>query len=217
MYVEDYIKRMIAIAAAMIARIMGLKASGDYQQARVVIDQLLELVVGLKADLVRRLDDDSLLETLTRQARLDTDRLWLLAELFKQDGDVLTLQGHATESRTSYLRALNLYLEVVLSGGAPNYPEPHEIIGYLVRMLPAHMLPAETLYTLFNYYEQTGRYAQAEETLGRLLAATELKNEIEDEYRAFYRRLLEVTDAALQQGGMRRAQVEASLARLEGE
>ena len=53
MYVEDYIKRMIAIAAAMIARILGLKASGEYVQAQAIINQLLELVVGLRADLVR--------------------------------------------------------------------------------------------------------------------------------------------------------------------
>lgn len=215
MYVEDYIKRMIAIAAAMIARILGLKASGDYVQAQAVVNQLLELIVGLRADLVRRMDDDSLLENLTHQGRMDTDRLGLLAELFRQDGDILSAQRRDAEGITSYLRSLNFFLEAFLSGKDAGFPDPNEHIRYLLQKLDSQQLPAVTLYSQFHYYEEIGSYAQGEETLAKLLAATGLEAEIKIEYRDYYRRLLEKSDAQLEAGGLKRAQIEASLRRLE--
>jgi hypothetical protein len=217
MYVEDYIKRMIAIAAAMIARIIGLKASGEYIQARVIINQLLELIVGLKADLVRRMDDDSLLESLTHQGRMDTDRLGLLAELFRQDGDVLSVQGNHSESIASYLRALNFFLEAYLSGKAYGFPDPNERIRYLLQKLNTQPLPAVTLYSLFHYYEETGSFTQGEEALAKLLAATGLENEVKIEYREYYYRLLEKSDAELEAGGLKRVKIENSLKLLNGE
>ena len=215
MYVEDYIKRMIAIAAAMIARILGLKASGDYAQAQAIINQLLELIVGLRADLVRRMNDDSLLESLTHQGRLDTDRLGVLAELFRQDGDVQSAQGNNIESITSYLRSLNFFLEAYLSGKDAGFPDPNERIRYLLQKLDSQPLPAVTLYSLFHYYEETGSYAQAEDALAKLLVATGLEDEIKIEYREYYHRLLQKGDAELESGGVKRAQIQNSLKLLD--
>jgi len=217
MYVEDYIKRMIAIAAAMIARILGLKASGEYVQAQVIINQLLELIVGLRADLVRRMDDDSLLESLTHQGRMDTDRLGLLAELFRQDGDVQSAQGKKTEGLSSYLRSLNFFVEAYLSGKESGFPDPNDRIRYLLQKLDAQPLPAVTLYSLFHYYEETGSYAQGEETLAKLLAATGLEDEVRIEYREYYSRLLQKSDTELETGGLKRVKIENSLKQLDEE
>ena len=217
MYVEDYIKRMIAIAAAMIARILGLKASGEYVQARAIIDQLLELIVGLRADLVRRMDDDSLLESLTHEGGMDTDRLGLLAELFRHDGDVLNAQGKNTEASASYLRSLNFFVEAFLSGKDSGFPNPNEHIHYLLQRLDSQPLPAVSLYSLFHYYEETGAYAQGETTLADLLAATGLDAEVKIEYRDYYHRLLQKGDAELEAGGVKRTQIEANLKQLNEE
>ena len=217
MYVEDYIKRMIAIATAMIARILGLKASGEYVQARAIIDQLLELIVGLRADLVRRMDDDSLLESLTHEGGMDTDRLGLLAELFRHDGDVLNAQGKNTEASASYLRSLNFFVEAFLSGKDSGFPNPNEHIHYLLQRLNSQPLPAVSLYSLFHYYEETGAYAQGETTLADLLAATGLDAEVKIEYRDYYHRLLQKGDAELEAGGVKRTQIEANLKQLNEE
>ena len=217
MYVEDYIKRMIAIAAAMIARILGLKASGEYVQARAIIDQLLELIVGLRADLVRRMDDDSLLEGLTHQRRLDTDRLGILAELFRQDGDVLSAQGKNTEGTASYLRSLNFFLESYLSGKDFGFPDPEEHIHYLLQRLDSQPFPAVTLYSLFHYYEETGSYARGEEMLAKLMATTGLETEVKNEYQEYYHRLLNKEDRELESGGLTRVQIAVSLRKLEEE
>lgn len=217
MYVEDYIKRMIAIASAMIARILGLQASGEYIQVRAMIDQLLELIVGLRADLVRRMDDDSLLESLTHQGRLDTDRLGVLAEVFRQDGDALEAQGKLEEALTSYLRSLNFFLEAYLSGNNSGFPDPQDHLRYLLQQLDSQPLPAVTLYTLFRYYEQTGRYVEGEKTLAKLLVATGLEDEIKIEYRQYYLRLLEKSDAELTAGGLERSKIETDLRKLQEE
>jgi hypothetical protein len=87
MFSEDYILRMINQAVAFLLKIAGLKKAGDYAEAQQAIDQALELLLGLRADIIKRLDDVSILKALTQQGKLDIHRLALIADLFKEDGD----------------------------------------------------------------------------------------------------------------------------------
>ena len=65
---EDTLLRMLVTAiASTIARIAMLRTAGNYQQALREIDQNLEELLGLKADLVRQLDDTNIVEMLTSQ------------------------------------------------------------------------------------------------------------------------------------------------------
>ena len=49
MFSEDYILRMIRMATAALAQIIGLKKAGQYQQALQAIDQALEEVISVLA------------------------------------------------------------------------------------------------------------------------------------------------------------------------
>jgi hypothetical protein len=165
LFSEDYILRMIRLATAALAQIIGLKKGGQYPQAQQAIDQALEEVLGLKADLIRAMDDESLLSALTQQERLDTDRLIILADLFFEEADILSRQGNPTASQASALRALNFYLDVVLEWGAERITKKFEKIEILVDALGDQNLPPQTLFALYFYYEQVGEISIARQML----------------------------------------------------
>ena len=208
MLTEDYIMRMINLALAVLVRILGFKQAGRYQEAAQHIDQALEMLLGMRADLVKRLDDDSLIETLTVQDTLDTDRLLVVADLFKEEGDILALKGHQSEAYLSRLRALNFYLEVILSGGPENLPEPEDKIEELLTLLRAHDLPAETLYSIFSYYVHLGKFSIADDVLHQLASSAGTGAEIEQEIIDFYKDLLSKPDEELLKGGLTREKIE---------
>lgn len=214
MFSEDYILRMIQMATAAMARIFGLRTAGRYTEALQAIDQALEQLLGLRAGLIKNLDDSSLLASLTAGEELDTDRLYLVADLIKEEGDVYAARQDARESSLSYLRALNFYLEVALNGGAAELPPPNEKIAALVETLSNQPLPVETLLALFTYYEEAGEYARVEQTLSRLVQKPEIREQALIELSDYYRRLLEKPEAELAAGGLSRSGIKASLAKL---
>lgn len=215
MLTEDYIMRMINQALAVLLRVLGFKKAGRHQEALQEIDQALEELLGLRADLIKRLDDDSLLESLTQGETLDTDRLALVADFYKEEGDIYAAQNLTNDSYFSHLRALNFYVEVVLADGPLNLPPPHEKIEALLGGIGNLSLPPDTLYTLFVYFERLGQFQRAGAMLGRLAAIPELQAEVRSEQQEFYERLLEKTDDELVKGGLAREEVEARLGRIE--
>lgn len=170
LFSEDYIMRMIRLAAAAMAQIMGLKKAGQYQPALQAIDQALEEVLGLKAGLIRAMDDESLLSGLTQQDRLDTDRLLILADLFFEEADILAMQGKADASQASALRALNFYLDVVLDWGPERISQKFEKIEQLVKKLGEQSLPPQTCFAMYFYYVQVGELPSAKHMLEKLKA-----------------------------------------------
>jgi len=215
MLTEDYLIRMINLALAALASIVGLKTASKYYEAFIEIDQTLEQLLGLRADLVRRLDDNSILAALTIHGSLDVDRLWIVAELYNEEGDIYNAQNNPTQGYWSYLRSLNFYLYGVLEGGGKHLPEPVEKIQALVQTLQSDDLPPETLFSLFYFYEQMGEYTKAEVTLERLMTVPGAQEDIRAEMIDFYQRLLEKSEANLVKAGLTRAQVEDRLAKLK--
>jgi hypothetical protein len=186
MFSQDYIIRLISQATAALATILGLRKSGQFQQALGVIDQTLEGLVGLSASLLKAMDDRSLLSLLTSQGRLDTDRLIVIADLFRAEGDVLVEQNRASESIESYNRALALYLEVALADQSAPEAELIAKIEALYQQLSNHRLPAETMLQLRAYY------ARLLELDSRVLTATPVsRDEAERHLQELDRRLNE--------------------------
>lgn len=112
MFTEDYVLRLIAQATAVVAKVIGLSKAGQFQEAYQLIDQALEELLGLRASLIKQMDETSLISLLTTSNSVDTGRLSTLADLFRAEGDVLATENRNSESQSDYLRALNLYLEL---------------------------------------------------------------------------------------------------------
>ena len=167
MLTEDYLMRMINQAVAALLQAIGLRKAGKHQEAQQVIDQAVETLLGLRADLARRLDDRSLLVSLTRQGELDLPRLELLADLYREEGEVLTTQGREEEAYLSTLRAFNFYLESALSQEQIS-TELAGKIAALELKLNSQRLPEDTLFALLSYYEASNDEAGAQAVRRRL-------------------------------------------------
>src|SRR4030042_2483120 len=118
MLTEDYIMRMINQALAVLMIAVGLKRGGQLSEAVQTCDQAIESLLGLNARLAKQLDDSQLLDMLTFQEKLDVDRLLVLAEIYREEAEVYTLQGQLESSQLPAQSSLRLYLEAALASEA---------------------------------------------------------------------------------------------------
>jgi hypothetical protein len=214
MLTEDYIMRMINQALYALKKILGLKTTGHYQEALYEVEKILEMLFGIRYDIIRLMDDQSLLDVLAQQGPVDSDRLFVSGELFREEAEIRELMGLTEESYLGYIRALHFYLESALVDNFRELTPPHQQIEALRKKLEPVDLPADTLYPLFCYYEEEGRFVEGEKTLDRMKKLEDLAGETQKEQIAFYERLLEKTDADLSSGGMDRKSIEEKLSGL---
>jgi hypothetical protein len=154
MLTEDYIMRMINQALAVLLIALGLKRAGQFSQALQTIDQAIENLLGLNARLVKQLDDRLLLDMLTFQEKLDVDRLLVLADIYREEAEVYTLQGQPESSQFALKRSLRLYLEAALVSEANPNLELIQKIEALRLKLATPTLPAETRLALLDYLDR---------------------------------------------------------------
>jgi len=206
---EDTLLRMLVTAITnTITRLTLLRTAGNFQQALDVIDQNLEELLGLKANLLRQLDDKQIVEMLTINDFIDVGRLYHVAELFRQEGQIHTARGDQKMAQTSQTRALNLFLEVGFAV-ENDFLEADGRIDELFDTLGI-TLPEDTLFTLFDYYEQVGAFDRAETAINLMLEITNHDPEIMAVKKAFYERLLTESDDELEAGGLTREYVKHS-------
>jgi tetratricopeptide (TPR) repeat protein len=154
MFTEDYLMRIINQAIAALMRAIGLKKAGKYSEARQAIEQAIEQLTTLPANLINQMDDASLLSILTTQGQLDLGRLAILADLFQEEGEILFKLGQSTEDSFAYARALRFTLEVALADDSNLSPENIGKIETLYQRLKGRDLPVETRLALSDYYQR---------------------------------------------------------------
>jgi hypothetical protein len=211
MFSEDYIVRQIMQFVSVMAKIMGLKMAGQYQVALEVIDQSLGELLGINADIVNLLDDESLYKVLTINAVLDLERLRNIAELYKEKGDIFNLQNNKLESDNCYLRSLNYYLLISNNKQPSQLFDLSQKINELIIKLVNYDLPEKTHLDLFCYYENEGEYAKAENILAKLISNPKGNVDLRDEMISFYQRLLLVKQKELSAVGMTKKQIRLKL------
>jgi len=215
MFSDDYVLRIIRQATAVFARIIGLKSAKQYQEALQVIDQTLEQIFGLDAEMIRLLDDESLYTLLTKNEVLDLEKLRFVADLFKEEGDIRKLQNQIDESNNCYIRSLNYYLIIGINSEISSPIKLSQKIDELLQKLDAYGFEEQTLLNLYSYYENAKEFAKADKMLSRLATPNDSKAYIVDEMKSFYKRLLEKSAKELTDGGMSRLEIQNKLKALE--
>lgn len=215
MFSEDYLMRIIRQATIAIARILGYKNAGQYEEATKEIDQTLGILLGMDSEIIRLMDDESLYLLLKKNESVDLIKLEIIADLFKEEGDIQQLQKHLNESNNCYARSLIYYLMIGLD---PEISRPKEIaqkIEELINKLDSNYLKENTLWNLFSYYENAGEFSKSEDMLNKLAAQNGSAKYIIDEIKSFYSRLLEKSLKEITTGGMSRTEIQNKLRKLE--
>ncbi len=201
---DDYLLRIIQQAAIVFSRILGLKKSGDYADALIEIDQNLEQLLGLDGKLIRLLDEESLYRNLSADEQTNLVRLEFIADLFKEEGEILRLQGKMPESLGAFIRSLTFYLQIDANKDPSHPVEISRKVDEIIQNIDPSDLSSKTLFDLFCYFENEGKYAKAEKILIALSARSGDKEDAERELKSFYERLLEKEPSELSAQGITR-------------
>ncbi|HET8840685.1 MAG TPA: DUF6483 family protein [Ktedonobacteraceae bacterium] len=219
---KDYILRMFEEIGRIIAQVIYLRQMKDYQGAHELIDEQLKQTVGMGSGFLHSMSDETLLAMLTTLGMLNIDKCWLVATLLKAEGEIYEEQQDENNSFQSSLKACNLFLEALFHQYKHKNIEIVEELEELANKLEVYELPFHTRELLFWYFEHTGRYSQAEDTLFDILemetsedgeAAEEVK-EILEKGEAFYTHLRLKSDEDLNHGNFSRDEIEEGHARL---
>ena len=111
---KDYILRIAENVGRALAQIIYDKEIQDYQGALSLIDELCKQTVGAGAGFIHAISEETLLAMLTLLGILNVEKALLIATLLQAEGDIYEDQGNPDAAYESYLKALNLFLEIVL-------------------------------------------------------------------------------------------------------
>lgn len=215
---RDYFLRLIEKFAQMLARVRDQMDAGEYAQAGAELDSAFAELMGLGADEICRLSDTELLARLTDEGPTHAvpDKIRLLTALLQQAGLLHAAGQREEQSRSCWLKALNLLLNLQMEDIDSEFQQFIPTIDLLCDQLRGVELPLTTLAALWRHHERIGAYARAEDALFALLEAQPNNRELLAEAKAFYERLLHQPDKALNDGNLPRDEVTAALAELAG-
>jgi hypothetical protein len=209
---KGYLNRQIEALAMTLARLMGLKESGELGPYAAGLRSASRELSGLDLEMVAALTDDSLLSVLTADGELDVARCVILAALLTRQGEIHEGEGRIWSAVARYRKSLTLLTEALLHDEQLQTREFIPQVEDLLARLSDEEMPTPLLHRLFRYQEAVGNFARAEDALYALREADYAG--IDDEAAIFYRHLLTLPDEALEKGGLPRAEVEEALEEL---
>lgn len=209
---RDYLLRQIEQLTSVLSTILGLKQEQKPKLAMQTIDEFLKGEFGLSSKLLNSLH----VQELVRMCSLDTlagrDKLYTLATLLKEDGELQRMAGYETAGNERSLKSLHLMLAYAALPDEEHVSQAVNSIESLLLQLHDYEIPLDTSLGLLGYLERTGQYANAENVL---FDALERISELDDNElvhwiakgNAFYERLLALDDKQLLQGNLPRQEI----------
>lgn len=154
MFTEDYLMRIINQALAALMTAIGLRKAGKNSEALQAIQQAIEQLTTLPANLIDQMDDAIILSMLSAEGQLDIGRLAILADLYQEDGEILFKLEQPAQGFISFARALRFTLEAVLSEDDNLSSENIGKVEGLVQRLKGRIFPVETQLALSDFYQR---------------------------------------------------------------
>ncbi len=155
---KDYLLRITEDVGRALAQIIYHKKIQDYQGALSLIDELVKQTLGASSSFIHAISEETLLAMLTLFGILNLEKALLVATLLKAEGDIYEDQGNPDAAYDSYLKSLNLFLEILLRDDNLHdlrvSPEVVDLLG----KLEEYELPLNTKRLLSRYYEQRREY-----------------------------------------------------------
>src|ERR1051325_9479451 len=111
---KGYLNRQIEALAMTLARLMGLKESGELGQYAAALRSASRELSGLDLEMVAALTDDSLLSLLTSDGELDMARCVILAALLTRHGEIHESAGRIGPAVSRYRKSLTLLTEALV-------------------------------------------------------------------------------------------------------
>jgi len=203
---RDYILRMVAEMVQVLARVISLKSRQEYEQALQEINAALRGLRDDSDDPARELSLTDWIALCRKHEQAASGLMVAVADLLKEQGDVLTAQGKPDASTRSRALALGLFLEALLNAETFVTAELLAKVEDLFAQVHTTLSDSEVWRRLVRYFEARGRFAHAEDALFAWQATGDPS--AVNEGPAFYERLASQTDDALERGDLPRVELE---------
>ena len=215
---RDYVLRQVQELAQVVARALFLRQRQEYQSALTEIGRALQQLQTSHEEPTGDGDSPAFgpedwIELCRRNEAVTGNLLIAVGDLIWEQGSALTEMGKPEEAVNSWLTAVTLYLEAVLSGAVPVTRELVDRIDQLIESTADASAPPATLARLASYFEQRRRFAQAEDVMFEWMETG--SPEALAACREFYQRLLGSSEEELNEGELPRAEVLEGLADVE--
>jgi Family of unknown function (DUF6483) len=199
---DDLIERTLEQLNATLQKI--LQTPSDIYKAETLLDEAYRKHIGTDGQLLKQLSSQELLSTMQTTGILDKEKSYLIAALLDAEAWVHETVGQ--DSSEARLKALDLYLEAALANvGADDI---HERVERLAKSLEDFVLPEITEWRLFHYEVKREHFDKAETKLFEILETSNETEKVTAQGHAFYKHLLNLSDAVLEKGNLPRAEVE---------
>ncbi len=191
-YQSDTVMRMIESLGQLLRRLLGLTEEQRLEEAAHLLRDAMHRLTGVELSVARALPAERLFYLIGtgEPARTLAAARVMCMQADLDDGLLCPEEGAALRQK-----ALEVYLRLGPEGGG--YVVEH------VEVLRGRGIPADP-HLLMQFYESVGSFARAEDALDAALTAGTLD---EQDARAFYARLLALSDGTLVRGGLPRGEV----------
>lgn len=210
---RDYLLRQVEEFVDALMRMAGLAKAEQWEAASSIANAQFKSLAGAGAGELLGMSGT---ELIARLAEGDAgyriqEKMFMVARLFKESGDLLRGQGRIEESHAYYLKGLRLLLGAMADDPASPRPEFLPSLESFLIGLQDSALNLETNALLMRHYEQVREYAKAEDALFDMLDTEAGNLELLDFGVGFYERLLRLDDETLELGNLPRAEVKSGL------
>jgi hypothetical protein len=149
---KDYILGIAEDVDQTLAQIIYHKKIQDYQGAFSLIDELFKQTVGAGSGFIHAISEETLLAMLTLFGVLNVEKALLIATLLKAEGAIYEDQGNPDAAYDSYLKSLNLFLQILLCDDNLHDLRCSAEVEDLLGKLEVYDLPVNTKCLLFQLY-----------------------------------------------------------------
>jgi tetratricopeptide (TPR) repeat protein len=203
---RDYILRMVAEMAQVLARVITLKGRQEYEQALREINAALRELRDGNTDPTQELSLAYWIALCRKHEQAASGLMIAVADLLKEQGEVLAAQEKSDGAARSRALSLGLFLEALLNGATFVTAELLAKVEELFARVRETLSDPEVWRRLVGYFEARGRFSHAEDALFAWLAIGDPAAMTEGS--ALYQRLSERDDDVLERGNLPRAELE---------
>ena len=205
---DDWIMKIVAQFGKVYAHILGKVDDGDTQGAQELIGDNLSEYIGLTSPQIETMSEHDLINSIGAGGIEGQGRLIMVTELLRAEGYVRKAENDEEGAVQRWIKVLNIRIHMAIGHDMMN-AHLDATVDALIEELKEYQLPTQTVTELFNYYEKTGQFDLAEDTLYELIDNHITNNNMVEEGLAFYERLLRKSDSELQAGSLPRDEVQA--------
>ncbi len=207
---RDYILRIIRELAVVCARILRSREAGEAGKAHQELEDAGAKYLGAKWSFCSCLSARQIIDLFG--AERQPDKLTAVAELLREESDLLFAEGDTDRSALQGMKAFSIFAELASRDMQFLKILPHEKYDALLQRILEYELPDDLKDRLVTYYLLTGQLRKGGEMVDEMLASGPARAETAA---AFYQKLLGQPDAVLEREGYSRRSVIAALGQLK--